>query len=346
MSEGNWLVQSNFRVNKNRLIPDEITSVHAKAIFEMIVSGHSPYSVTKYFLKNKVLKPRCYDDIKEGRKILDVLENPYKWHESSVVKIVKNPVYLGHMVNHKNVTRSYKIKKRIDIPIENQIVVENTHEPLVDASTFEIANKMVKVKKKKDKTGQVHIFTGLLKCDTCGKSMAFTNPRSEKNPHAFYACSNAKRNGKDACTYHYTRYDHLYELVLQDIRKQVKLAKLGDEEFIQYLTKANQQRQIAKVKKMTMERAKSNKRFVELDLIIKKLYEDNVLGKISDERFMILTKSYEKEQSDLKETLENLDEKLDEIEIQNLNSYQFTRLIKKYTEITGIFAVLVYRKIE
>lgn len=332
--------------NKNRLIPDEITSVHAKAIFEMIVSGHSPYSITKYFLKNKVLKPRCYDDIKEGRKILEVLENPYKWHESSVVKIVKNSVYLGHMVNHKNVTRSYKIKKRIDIPIENQIVVENTHEPLVDASTFEIANKMVKVKKKKDKTGQVHIFTGLLKCGDCGKSMAYTNPRSVKNPHAFYACANAKRNGKDACTYHYTRYDHLYELVLQDIRKQVKLAKLGDEEFIQYLTKANQQRQNAKVKKMTMERAKCNKRFVELDLIIKRLYEDNVLGKISDERFMILTKSYEKEQSDLKETLENLDEKLDEIEIQNLNSYQFTKLIKKYTEITELTAPLLKELID
>jgi len=167
-----------------------------------------------------------------------------------------------------------------------------------------------------------------------------------KNPHAFYACANAKRNGKDACTYHYTRYDHLYELVLQDIRKQEKLAKLGDEAFIQYLTKANQQRQNAKVKKMTMERAKSNKRFAELDLIIKRLYEDNVLGKISDERFMILTKSYEKEQSDLKETLEALDEQLAEIEIQNLNSYQFTKLIKKYTEITELTAPLLKELID
>jgi hypothetical protein len=77
----------------------------------MIVAGHSPYGVTKYLLKNKVLKPRNYDDIKEGRKFLEELENPYKWYESSIVKIVKNPVYLGHMVNHKNVTRSYKIKK-------------------------------------------------------------------------------------------------------------------------------------------------------------------------------------------------------------------------------------------
>jgi DNA invertase Pin-like site-specific DNA recombinase len=326
--------------NKNKLIPDEITSIHANEIFERIVAGHSPYSITKYFLKNKVLKPRCYDDIKEGRKILEQLENPYKWHESSVVKIVKNPVYLGHMVNHKNVTRSYKIKKRIDIPTENQIVVENTHEALVDESTFEIANKMVKVKKKRAKDGQAHIFTGLLKCGDCGKSMVY-NTTSKSNPYAFYACSNSKRNGKQACSYHYTRYDHLYEVILQDISKQVKLAKIGDKEFREYLTNANQQRQKAKVKKMTKVRAKSNKRFAELDLIIKRLYEDNVLGKISDERFMILTKSYEKEQSDLKETLEALDEQLAEIEIQNLNSYQFTRLIKQYTEITELTAPLL-----
>jgi hypothetical protein len=184
----------------------------------MIVAGHSPYGVTRYFLKNKVLKPRNYDDIKEGRKFLKELENPYKWYESSIVKIVKNPVYLGHMVNHKNVTRSYKIKKRIDIPVENQIVVENTHEALVDASTFEIANKMVKVKKKRDKNGEAHIFTGLLKCGDCGKSMVY-NTNSKSNPYSFYACSNSKRNGKQACSYHYTRYHHLYEVVLQHINK-------------------------------------------------------------------------------------------------------------------------------
>ena len=331
--------------NKNKLIPDEIASVHAKEIFEMIVAGHSPYSITKYFHKNKVLKPRNYDDIKEGRKFLEELENPYKWYESSIVKIVKNPVYLGHMVNHKNVTRSYKIKKRIDIPFENQIVVENTHEALVDASTFEIANKMVKVKKKRDKNGEAHIFIGLLKCGDCGKSMVY-NTTSKANPYSFYACSNSKRNGKQACSYHYTRYHHLYEVVLQDIRKQVNLAKIGNKEFREYLTNANLQRQKAKVKKMTKERAKSDKRFVELDLIIKRLYEDNVLGKISDERFMSLTKSYEKEQSDLKERLELLDEQLAEIEVQKLNSYQFTKLIKQYTEVTELTAPLLKELID
>jgi hypothetical protein len=154
------------------------------------------------------------------------------------------------------------------------------------------------------------------------------------------------KNGKQACSYHYTRYHHLYEVVLQDISKQVKLAKIGDKEFREYLINANLQRQKAKVKKMTKERAKSDKRFAELDLIIKRLYEDNVLGKISDERFMNLTKSYEKEQSDLKERLEILDEQLAEIEIQKLNSYQFTKLIKKYTEVTELTAPLLKELID
>lgn len=327
--------------SKNRLIPDDVTAEYARIIFRMIVNGSSPHAVSKYLRENKVLKPRCYDDLKEKRRCIGDMKNPYKWHESSIVKIVKNPVYLGHMINHKNVTRSYKIKKRINIPEDQQIIVENTHEPLVDASTFEITTKMVKVKKKKDKNGITHIFTGLLKCDKCGKSMVYTNPKSTKNPYSFYACSNAKRNGKEACTYHHTRYENLYEVVLQEIQKQVALANIGEKEFLQYLTKANQQRESSKVKRMTKEKAKYSKRVTELDRIIKRLYEDNVLGKITDDRFMILTKDYEKEQSEIKETLEYLEDQLNEIEIQNLNSYQFTKLIKRYTEVTELTALLL-----
>jgi hypothetical protein len=107
-------------VNKNKLIPDEITSIHAKEIFERIVAGHSPYSVTKYFLKNKVLKPRCYDDIKEERKVLEELNNPYRWHESSVVKIIKNPVYLGYMVNHKTSLDPTRLRNELIYPLKTK----------------------------------------------------------------------------------------------------------------------------------------------------------------------------------------------------------------------------------
>lgn len=327
--------------NKNKLILDEVTSVYAKEIFKFIASGKSPYFITKYFLNNKVLRPRCYDDIKTGRKSLEEIEHPYRWYESSVIKIVKNPVYLGHMINRKNITRSYKIKKRINIPLDEQIVVENTHEAMVDASTFEIANKMVKVKKKKDKNGQVHIFAGLLRCDKCGKNMVFTHPKSGRSLHPFYACSNAKRNGKAVCSYHYTRYDHLYEVVLNDIQKHLQYVKIGEDDYLQYLTKSNQKKQNDRIKTMTKERNKYSKRVIEIDLIIKRLYEDNVLEKISDERFMTMTKSFEKEQSNLKVLLEDLDNQLAEIEIKTLNSYQFRKLIKQYTEVTELTATLL-----
>jgi len=332
--------------NKNKLILDEITSVHARAIFDYIADGKSPYWIKKYFLENKVLRPRCYDNIKEGRKSLEEINNPYTWYESSIIKIVKNPVYLGHMVNHKNITRSYKLKKRINIPLEEQIVVENTHEALVDPSTFEIAGKMVKVKKKRDKTGEVHMFAGLLKCDKCGRNMVFMHPKSGRFQKKFYVCSNSKRNGKEACSYHYTRYDHLYEVVLADIQKQVKQAHIGDDDFIAYLTQSHEKKQNDRVKKMTKESNKYRGRIAEIDLIIKRLYEDNVLEKISDERFMAMSHSYEKEQGNLKVLLEELDNQLAEIEIQTLNSYQFRKLIKQYTEVTELTSTLLKELID
>lgn len=214
--------------NRHRLVPDEVTVDYARKIFELAVGGYNPYAIAKYLYENKVLKPRLYDNLREGRMRIEDMTNPYKWGESSVVKIIKNPVYLGHMVSHRNVTKSYKIKKRVNIPEEEWIEVKKTHEALIDESTYELAQKVIKVKKKKDKDGKVQIFSGLLKCDTCGKNMAYSNPQSSTNPHAFYVCSHARRNGKNACTLHYIRYDALYSVVLKDLQRQVQLASIGD----------------------------------------------------------------------------------------------------------------------
>ncbi len=135
-------------------------------------------------------------------------------------------------------------------------------------------------------------------------------------------------------------------MVLADIQKQVKQVHIGDDDFIAYLTQSHEKKQHDRVKRMTKESNKYRGRIAEIDLIIKRLYEDNVLEKITDERFMAMSHSYEKEQSNLKVLLEELDNQLAEIEIQTLNSYQFRKLIKQYTEVTELTSTLLKELID
>lgn len=333
--------------NKNRLIPDENTAEIAKRIFAMAVEGYNPYKISQTLKKEKVPKPRVYAAYQEGKNgNCGIFKYPYKWCDSSIVKIIQNRAYLGHTVNHKNVTKSYKIKKRIDIPKEDWIEVKNTHEPLVDEETFELAQKVIKVKKRADKNGNVHIFSGLLKCSTCGGGMAYSNPKSYKNPNAFYICSNARRNGKEACTLHYVNYNALYAIVLDDIQRNTRLAAGGEKEFLEHVTKLNRDKQKAQMAKFSKDIASNNKRINELDLIIKRLYEDNVIGKVSDERFITLTKDYEAEQKELRQVVKEFQAKMQEVEAKNENTYRFLDLIRKYTDITELTASMLKELID
>lgn len=333
--------------NRHRLIPDENTADIAKWIFVLAVKGYNPYKISQALKKEKVPKPRVYAAYQEGKNGSDgIFKYPYKWCESSIVKMIQNPAYLGHMVSHKNVTKSYKIKKRIDISKEDWIEVKNTHEPLVDEETYELAQKVIKVKKREDRNGNVQIFSGLLKCSTCGGGMAYSNQKTYKNPYAFYVCSNARRNGKEACSLHYINYKDLYSIVLDDIQRNTRLAAGGEKEFLEHMTKLNKDKQKFQMAKSSKEIAKSKKRISELDLIIKRLYEDNVLGKVSDGRFVTLTRDYEAEQKELRESVDEFQSQMQEVEAKSENTYRFLELIRRYTDITELTAPILKELID
>ena len=262
------------------------------------------------------------------------------------MKMIQNGAYLGNMVSHKNVTKSYKIKKRIDISKEDRIEVKNTHLPLVDEETFELAQKVIKVKKREDRNGNVQMFSGLLKCSTCGGGMAYSNPKTYKNPYAFYVCSNARRNGKEACSLHYINYKDLYSIVLDDIQRNTRLAAGGEKEFLEHMTKLNKDKQKFQMVKFSKEIAKSKKRISELDLIIKRLYEDNVLGKVSDGRFVTLTRDYEAEQKELRERVDEFQSQIQEVEAKSENTYRFIELIRRYTDIPELTAPILKELID
>ena len=332
--------------DKNKLIPDEVTSIVVRRIFELAVEGYNPYKISQTLCKEKVLRPRLYAAYREGKISIEGMVDPYVWHDSSVVRIIKNPAYLGHMVSNRNITKSYKIKKRINVPIAEWIEVKHTHEPLVDEGTFELAQKVIKVKKRENKEGTVQIFSGILKCATCGRGMAYSNPKTYRNRNAFYVCSLSRRRGKEACSLHYIKYNDIYALVLDDIRRNTKRVLASENKFLERVTKMSKDKQNVQMTKMLKDIAKFNKRIVELDLIIKRLYEDNVVGKISDERFMTMTRDYENEQRELKIRMGEGEEQIQQDEEKTENSHRFVELIKKYTDITELTAPMLKELID
>ena len=216
----------------------------------------------------------------------------------------------------------------------------------MDEETFELAQKVIKIKKREDKNGNVQIFSGLLKCSTCGSGMAYANQKTYKNPNAVYVCSNSRRNGKVVCPLHYITYKDLYAIVLDDVQRNTRLAEGDEKEFLEHVTKLNKDRQKFQMAKSIQEIAKSNRRISELDLIIKRLYEDNILGKVSDERFAIMTRDYETEQKELRKSTNELQFKMQEAEIKDENTYRFIELIRKYTDITELTAPILRELID
>jgi len=219
------------------------------------------------------------------------------------------------------------------------IVSKNTHEPLVDEHTFELAQK-VTVVKRRTRTGEPHIFSGLLRCGTCDKAMHYLI-RTGRSYTASYSCTTFSRYGKTYCSMHYIRYEDLYSIVLNDIRRYAELAKNHERKLVEALKKSridSTEKQLAQYKR---DIDKAEKRLSEISLIIKKLYEDSAIGKLTDERFYEMSKGYEIESAELKGFVREAQQAISTQREADSNSQRFTDLVKKYFEVEELNAVML-----
>ncbi len=333
--------------DKHHLIIDEQTAPVVRKIFDLAKSGLTIYKISTILKHEKILKPRAKMIQEHGKYISDnTTKYPYDWGKQSIFFILKNREYLGHVVCNKNTSKSFKDRKLIAIPENEWIEVKNMHEPIIDEETFELAQKMTIIKKKPIKqTGKVQIFAGLLKCGTCGKAMSYT-VRNERSATGSYACNTYRRYGKEYCSMHYVTYENLCDVVLKDIQKHIKKANINQDEILEQLVKTTEFKNKRELEKSEKEVLKNEKRIVELDLYIKRLYEDNVIGKISDSRFIQLSNDYEKEQQELKDNIINLKNNIIEFDIQKDNSKKFLDVIKKYTNIKELDAAILNELID
>lgn len=253
------------------------------------------------------------------------------WDCTTIREIIQSPVYLGHTASQKT-NHQFKVGWLSDKPMEEWIIVEDTHEPIIDQDTYDLANEKVKSRKRPFKTGEESIFAGLVKCPDCGKALNLGRNKS-KNKEKLLTCNTYRRYGKALCTQHRIYFDTLYQIVLKDIQKNAEIALKDEQAIIRALEKGEEQEdneeQILIAKKIE----EDSKRVAELGAKVEKLYDDWIDKKISENNFQRILEKTQREQDIITERIKELTSKLSVEEPMEINVYKWIELIKKHKNI-------------
>ena len=309
---------------KRHMVPDPETAPVVRYIFDLCVSGKGPAQIAKQLKKDKIPTPGYSYYQKHGVELTGVdITQPYNWSTNTIAGILEDETYLGHTINLKSTTLSFKNKKRIERPESEQLRFENTHEALVTQQTWEIVQDIRKHKRRPAKMEEQNIFSGLVYCLDCGGTMVLHRAHTMDAVKNNFMCSTYKKKGKDVCSGHYIREQELSAILLDDIRK-----KQGKE--------AQQEITVLQKKIDTMQ-----KRQDELTKLFKRLYEDSVLGRIPDEQYRILSQEYTAEQKEIQEQLPAMEVRLQELKDSSSNITRFIENAKRYSQIPELTAEIL-----
>lgn len=339
--------------NPKNWIVDPVASEVVKRIFQEAKSGKSLSEISKGLKNDKIFKPDRHR-IEIGLKPISSSPNvetlPYFWTRETLSAILGREEYLGHTVNLRTRTKSYKDKRKVDNPKEDWLIFKNTHEAIIDQETFDIVRKMRNHKRSnqryKNRAGHENLFAGIVFCGTCGRKHYFCPQEKNGLNHDHYKCS-GYRKPIDGCENpHYIQKSALIEIVSGKLRQTIQEIHFDQEAFLKKLEQQSQAQFSKNNKRQRQQLQKDEHRSKEIDSIIQKLYEDNLLGKISDERFVKLSQSYEEEQKQLQTSISDLTEKLAKQQEDSLNISKFMARISKYTELPKLTIEIVNELID
>lgn len=339
--------------NPKNWIVDPVASEVVKRIFQEAKSGKSLSEISKGLKNDKIFKPDRHR-IEIGLKPISSSPNvetlPYFWTRETLSAILGREEYLGHTVNLRTRTKSYKDKRKVDNPKEDWLIFKNTHEAIIDQETFDIVRKMRNHKRSnqryKNRAGHENLFAGIVFCGTCGRKHYFCPQEKNGLNHDHYKCS-GYRKPIDGCENpHYIQKSALIEIVSGKLRQTIQEIHFDQEAFLKKLEQQSQAQFSKNNKRQRQQLQKDEHRSKEIDSIIQKLYEDNLLGKISDERFVKLSQSYEEEQKQLQTSISDLTEKLAKQQEDSLNISKFMARISKYTELPKLTVEIVNELID
>lgn len=319
---------------KNWIIDEEAASV-VRHIYDMALGGLGTDQIACKLEEEKILTPVNYwynkGISRPGLKRSQ--ECPYKWHHSTIINILSKQEYCGDVINFKTYSKSYKNKKRYENDKENWAIFKDVHEPIIDRTVWEkIQERRSRKTRKKCVSGEnKNMFSGLLVCADCGSNLGY-HFNQANHDITYFNCMGYNRGSRKICTStHYIRTDFLEQVVLGEIKRLMKFATLYENEFAKIVMgnsiKAAEQQRRAKQKELNSLLARDD----ELDILFEKIYEDNVSGKISDERFAKMSVKYESEQKELKEKVQKIQAELNNEKSKAVTSDMFLSSVRKYT---------------
>ena len=318
--------------NPKRWIVDEEAALIVKRIYSMTLDGLGTEQIAAQLEREEILTPRAYW-LKKGikRPGKGKQQPPTKWNSSTITKILSLQEYCGDILNFKTYSKSYKNKKRIDNDRENWVVFKDVHEPIIDRAVWEqVQQKRGKVRKRRTNDGERNMFSGLLVCADCGSNLHFHF--NQGNPDIkYFNCSNYKGNRGSCTSTHYVRVDFLEQVVLGEIKRLTKFASHYEDDFLKAVMGSTQQSTALNRKLMQKELAAMQARDEELDGLFERIYEDNLSGKLSDDRFAKMSRRYEAEQKELSEKIKTLRAEIDKLSSKAVTSDMFIATVRKYT---------------
>jgi len=322
--------------DKHKLIIDEEAAEIVREIFSMVIDGKSVYRITKV-LSGKYPTPSQYLESKYPS--LFQSKSKYSlWKSTAVRYMLNNPVYLGKSTHGKTRKKTINAKTASKRPVDEWIVVDDTHEPIVTAETWDKAQEMLKVRRRTPAhSDSPHIFAGLLRCLDCGYVMGL----HQRQAIAYFSCGKYCAYGKDYCASHYIDEKKLYKTVLDSIRELAQVACKDEAELIKILEKESNIAEVGSTRKSANENKRIEMRIAQLDLIIKKLYEDSVLGLLPQERLYSMMSDYENEQRELKERLNVLNRQKQEQGANKSKTDGFIAAVKEQANIQELDAVVL-----
>lgn len=336
--------------NKKKWIIDPEAATVVKSIFKMCLDGKGNETIARELQENKVLIPMAYwrsKGLNRGGKKTQT--NPYKWCKTTVQKILSQQEYCGDIINFKTYSKSFKNKRRIENSKENWAVFKDVNEPIIDRETFETVQKFISKTKRrapKKENGERSIFNGLIYCGDCHSKMRYHTSTSNKEIH-YFTCSDNKVDYRGNCPgRHYVRADALEEVVKLELRRLVEMLEIDESYFAQLLLRKNDEEREKDKKFLELELQKAIARSGTVSQLYEKLYEDNVIGKVSDEWFVELSHKYEKERMDLKAKIADTRYRIEELKNNNSEYEKFISAIRRFMQMDNLTSPLLRELID
>ena len=328
-----------------RFIVDEEAAPVVKQIFSLCLAGNGPTKIARILTEQQIPTPGTLEYRRTGSTRRYYPDYPYKWATNTIVHILERKEYLGHTVNFKTEKVSYKVKSSVENPEEKQVIFENTHEPIIDLATWERVQELRKQRKRPNRYDEVGLFSGLLFCADCGSVLYQQRYENKTRKQDCYICGNYKKRTHD-CTAHFIRTDLLTAGVTANLRKVTSYAAKHEKQFMKLLIEQNEdggkRRNAAKRKELDA----AEKRIAELSAIFKRLYEDSVTGRISDERFAELSADYEAEQRQVREHAAELQAELSKAQEASVNAERFMNIVRRHISFEELTPTLLREFIE